>query len=60
MFQKACEFFKEGHDLDLTLNLIRAINKSICNPPLDDDELARIVKSASKYEPPGLDTLAGC
>ena len=56
LFQKACGFFREGHDLDLTLTLIRTINQSICNPALDDKEILGIVESAARYEVPEPDT----
>ena len=56
LFQKACGLFREGYDLDLTLNLIRTFNQSICNPPLDAKEMLGIVQSAARYEVPEPDT----
>ena len=56
LFQTACDFFREGRDRELTLHLIRAINKSACNPPLENAEVRKIVESASQYDTPKIGT----
>ena len=56
LFQTACDFSGKGRDRELTLHLIRAINKSACNPPLENAEVRKIVESASQYDTPKIDT----
>ena len=55
LFQTACDFFRDGRNRDLTLQLIRAIN-STCEPPLNDQEVIGLVQSAARYEVPEPDT----
>lgn len=52
LFRDAREFMRNGCSFDRTLDLVRRLNESACKPPLDDDEVVRIVESASSYKDP--------
>ena len=46
LFRDACALRDTRRQHKATLKIIRAINQQTCKPPLDDDELERIVNSA--------------
>ena len=50
LFRTACDLREIGRKRRATLKLVRLINGTDCKPPLGDDELERIVKSAFDYE----------
>lgn len=49
LFRRACRFLKAGEQQENLLERLAEENEDACAPPLDDDEVARIVESAIKY-----------
>ena len=49
LFRRACRFLKAGVQQENLLERLAEENEDACAPPLDDDEVARIVESAIKY-----------
>jgi len=44
---------RQGANEEDILEALRAVNRSQCDPPLDDDEVQTIASSAGKYPPSG-------
>lgn len=42
---------RRGADLETILDALRQTNRTRCQPPLEDDEVARIAQSAVRYQP---------
>lgn len=51
MFRMACGLRARGHSPEAIQAAVAAENKACCVPPLDVDEIERIVGSAMRYEP---------
>ena len=49
LFVKACGLFSKGFDTESVLARITKINLNDCKPPLDEDEVQKIVRQASGY-----------
>lgn len=50
LFQEACSLRAKGRNRINIETLLNEINETRCDPPLDCDELSKIVRSACKYE----------
>ena len=50
VFSYACAQRKQGLDYDLIRTVVAAYNDRYCSPPLPDDELDTICRSACRYE----------
>ena len=51
LFRRACSMRAQGFDEEAILAAILNINRTQCDPPLPENEVRRIAKSASRYEP---------
>jgi P4 family phage/plasmid primase-like protien len=51
LFREACRLRRLGLDEAEILPALKAINLRRCKPPVDEEELGRIAKSAGRYEP---------
>lgn len=49
LFKSACSLQVRGFSDEAMLEAIRIENKKRCSPPLDDEEIGKIVESAKKY-----------
>lgn len=50
LFHEACSLRSKGHSRRNIETLLCQLNVTICNPPLDDSEVFKIIVSASKYK----------
>lgn len=50
LFRLACRWRINGFDADELFVMLQGVNAKRCKPPLDDDELLNIARSAAKYE----------
>ena len=50
LFKLACSMRKKGFDQPAILAAISETNRTRCKPPLSDDQIKKLVKSASQYE----------
>ena len=50
IYKLACSLQGKGLPDDVILTTCQLSNKSMCNPPLDDDEVEKIVESALKHD----------
>lgn len=53
LFRFACGLRQQGKTMSDGLHRVTVANQSRCNPPLDSEEVERIVRSAWTYEPTG-------
>jgi hypothetical protein len=51
VFRRACSMRAQGFDEESILAAILTINRRQCDPPLPEDEVRRIARSASRYDP---------
>jgi hypothetical protein len=51
IFRRACSMRAQGFDEESILTAILDVNRTQCDPPLPENEVRRIARSASKYEP---------
>lgn len=51
LFRMACSMRARGFEEEAILAGISATNRTQCNPPLPEDEIHRLVRSACRYEP---------
>lgn len=51
LFRRACSMRNKGFEEDAILAAMSVVNQTKCDPPLSNDEVMRLVRSACRYEP---------